>query len=104
LKEQGEEFDLLQNELLGLKIVCFTNLVVCKFKGKEFQSVCGITDQILEMDPNHVKALWFRGRAECELGDLGQSIKTLEKLCALDNSAEFRKELDRAKKVRLNEQ
>lgn len=36
LKEEGEEFERTQAELLGLKVVCFTNLVVCKFKLKEY--------------------------------------------------------------------
>ena len=65
--ENGPEYDEKDKELQGLKIVSFVNLVVCKYKLKEFQSIIGITDQILEMDPSNVKGYYFRGKALLEL-------------------------------------
>jgi hypothetical protein len=67
LKEQGPEFEANSFRLETLKVVCFTNLVVCKFKCNEFQSVIAITDQILDMDANSAKALWFRGRSYLQI-------------------------------------
>lgn len=43
------------------------NLTVCKFKMREWQSIIGITDQVIDMDPNNVKCLYFRGKAYIEL-------------------------------------
>jgi hypothetical protein len=57
----SEEFKKDNTELMGLKAVCFANLVVCKFKMQEFASVIAITDQLLEMEPKHQKGLYFRG-------------------------------------------
>ena len=82
---------------MALKVVCFTNLVVCKFKRNEFQSVIAITDQILEMDTNHAKALWFRGRSYLQVEEYDNAIATLVRLCKVEPQAEFKRELDRAK-------
>lgn len=79
--QEDEEWKKANEELMSLKIVCFTNLVVCKFKTKEYTSVIGITDQILEMDPNHCKALFFRGKSEVELQEYDKAVNTLTKLC-----------------------
>jgi len=42
--EETEEFKKTHEELRLLKITSFMNLVVCKYKMKEFASIIGITD------------------------------------------------------------
>lgn len=42
--EKTDEFKQSMDELNALKLTCFTNLCVCKFKVKEFQSVIAITE------------------------------------------------------------
>jgi hypothetical protein len=59
------------------KLVCFLNLVVCKYKLKEYQSVVNITDQVLEMDPNNVKGLYFRGLSFIEVQEYDKGVETL---------------------------
>ena len=61
--ESDPEFISNNTQLQALKLTSFNNLVVCKFKQQEWQSIIGITDQILgeNMDPNNIKALYFRG-------------------------------------------
>jgi tetratricopeptide (TPR) repeat protein len=66
-KEESEEFQRVNKELMALKVTCFNNLVVCKHKVREFQSIVNITDQVIDMDPNNVKCLYFRGNAFLEL-------------------------------------
>lgn len=61
--ETTDEFKAKQDELNSLKLASFTNLCVCKFKVKEYQSIIAITEQIMDMAPNHVKALFFRGKS-----------------------------------------
>ena len=65
--DSTEDYKKTYAELQGIKIVTFLNLVVCKHKLKEWQSVVNITDQVLEMDPNSLKGLYFRGNAYLEL-------------------------------------
>ena len=62
---------------MNLKVVCFLNLVVCKHKMDEWQSVVNITDQIIEMDPNNVKCLYFRGLAYLKLQEYIKSVECL---------------------------
>lgn len=77
------------------------NLVVCKFKLKEYQSIIGITDQVLEMDPNNIKCLYFRGKAYLELQEYDNSVNCLQKLVQIDpNHVDGRNELARAKKIK----
>lgn len=74
------------------------NLVVCKFKMREWQSIIGITDQVIEMDPHNVKCLYFRGKAYIELQEYDQAVECLKKLVQIDPShTDGRKEYERAK-------
>lgn len=43
-EEETEEYQKLFTETMALKVTTFLNLVVCKFKTKEFESIIGITD------------------------------------------------------------
>ena len=60
--DQTEDFIRDNEQLQSIKLLTFNNLVVCKHKMGEFESVIGITDQILSetMDPRNIKALYFR--------------------------------------------
>jgi tetratricopeptide (TPR) repeat protein len=69
-----------------MKITLFTNLVVCKTKLQEWQSVTLISDQIMEMDKDNVKALYFRGKAFKELGQFDKSLEALNRLIEVDPS------------------
>jgi hypothetical protein len=64
-EDNDEEFEKVNSELQAIKLVSFNNLTVCKHKLEQWQSVLGITDQVLseQMDPNNLKALYFRGFA-----------------------------------------
>jgi hypothetical protein len=42
--ENDELFKKTNEELMGLKLTCFLNLVVCKSKMKEWESIVNITD------------------------------------------------------------
>jgi tetratricopeptide (TPR) repeat protein len=86
---------------MAIKVTTFLNLVVCKYKTKEFESIIGITDQIIEMDPNNVKCLYFRGKALIELKEYSKAVDCFTKLVHVDpNHAEGRKELENAKKIK----
>lgn len=86
---------------MAVKVTSFVNLVVCKYKLKEYESIINITDQIIEMDPNNTKALYFRGKAYLETQEYGKAVEYLTKLCRIDpNHADGRAELERAKKTK----
>lgn len=60
-----------------------------------------ITEQIMDMAPNHTKALYFRGKCQYLVEDFDNAIATLTKLCSLEpTNADFRTELDTAKKMK----
>jgi len=99
-----EEFRQTMDELNTLKLTCFTNLVVCKFKVKEYQSVIAITEQIIDMAPNHAKALYFRGKSQYLVEEFEGAIATLTRLCALQpENDDFKAELDMAIKLKARE-
>ena len=92
------------DQLNALKLVCFTNLCVCKFKLQEYQSVVAITEQIIDFAPNHPKALFFRGKCQYLVEEFDPAIATLTKLCKQDpDNADFKAELDMAKKLKAQE-
>ena len=80
------EFKTDYEQLLGLKLSCFVNLVVCKHKMDEYKSVINITEQILDekMDPKNTKALYFCGYAQMKLEEFEEAVKTLEKCIDID--------------------
>ena len=91
----SEEFKNTMTELQALKITCFTNLCVCKFKMKEYQSVIAITEQIKDMAPNHPKSLFFRGKCQYLVEEYDNAIATLTHLCSLEpNNTDFKAELE----------
>jgi len=71
-------------ELMAIKVITFNNLVVCKYKTQEFESIIGITDQILLDDPKNIKALYFRGKAFIEKREFKKAVDCLTTLCHAD--------------------
>ena len=99
--EQSEEYRSTMDELNKLKVTSFTNLVVCKFKMKEYASVIAISDQIIDMAPNHVKALYFRGKSQYMIEEFDEALATLTKVCELEPANDdFKKELEHAKRLK----
>lgn len=102
--ESCEEFKQCMVTLNGLKLICFTNLCVCKFKMKEYQSVIAITDQIMEWAPRHAKALYFRAKSQYLAEEFDSAIGTLNLLCEVEpNNTDFQAELAHAKKLKAAE-
>ena len=58
-----------------IKIASFNNLVICKYKLKEFESVVSITEQVLEMDSGNAKGLFFRGKAFLETQEYDKGVE-----------------------------
>lgn len=101
-KEDENSEDYVKNnaELMGIKVVTFNNLVVCKYKTQEFDSIISITDQILLDDPKNIKALYFRGKAFIEKREFKKAVDCLTVLCHADPAhSDGRNELLRAKKL-----
>jgi len=67
----------------------------------ENTSVVGITDQMLDMDPNHAKALYFRGQSQVKLENFDEGVKTLKHLCTIETqNGDFKRELQKAIQAR----
>ena len=101
--ESTEDFQKHHAELKSIKILTFGNLVVCKHKMQEWNSVIGITEQMLAdtMDPKNTKALYFRAQAQLKSGLYEEAVKTSERLLEVDpEHAEGKKFMVVAKKER----
>lgn len=84
--ETDPEFISINKQLKAIKLTTFSNLVVCKFKMQEWQSIIGITDQILDeqMDPKNIKALYFRGQASQQLDEYDQAVHCFQTILLID--------------------
>lgn len=99
--EESEDYQSKMAECMSVKITTFMNLVVCKYKLKEYSSIIGITDQVIEMDPTNVKCLYFRGKAFLETEEYSKAVESFARLVQIDpNHVEGRKELENAKKIK----
>ena len=65
--EKEEEVKPIRDELMKVKLQCFLNTIVCKFKLAEYSNIKGIADQVLEMDPKSSKAFYFTIKAQLAL-------------------------------------
>ena len=100
--ETSEEFQKTNAELQAIKIVTFNNLTVCKHKMEEWQSVLGITEQVLseQMDPGNKKAMYFRAFALIKTEEFEGAISCIQDLLKIDpEHAEAKKLLVNAKKL-----
>lgn len=103
--ETTEEWKALHSQIEALKVTLFVNLTVCKVKLAEWQSVTLVTEQIVQMDPKNVKALYFRGKAFGELKQYKEAIQTLTDLVKIDpEHVEARKLLKLTKETWVKEQ
>ena len=51
---------------------------------KEYDSLLAISDQILEMEPNSIKNLFFRGKAFLEIQDYDKGVDCFKKIIHID--------------------
>ena len=99
--EESEEYKAKFNELTELKKTLFANLVVCKWKDAQYESIVNITDQLLEFDPDNKKGLFFRGKALLQLQEYDKATEPLNHLVKIDPSnKDALMELDKAKKIK----
>ena len=67
----------------------------------DYQSALRITEQIMDINPGHPKALFFRGKCQYLVEDFDESIVTLTKLCQLEpENSDFKAELEHARKLK----
>ena len=84
--ESTEAYQKTNAELRGIKLSTFNNLTVCKHKMGEWQSVLGITEQVLseQMDPRNVKAMYFRAYALIKTQEFESAVVCLQRLLKVD--------------------
>lgn len=99
--ENSEEYKKAKEELDKIQIQTLTNILVVKTKMKDWKDIIEISDKALELEPENIKALFFRGRALLNLTEYEKAIEIFNKILSLDkDNADAVKELARAKKER----
>lgn len=99
--ENSEEYKQAKEELDKIQIQTLTNILVVRTKMKDWKDIIEISDKALQLEPENVKALFFRGRALLNLTEYEKAIEIFNKLLAMDNAnVDAAKELARAKKER----
>ena len=69
-----------------LKKSCLSNLAVCQLNLKLYDYVVKNCSKVLSMEPNHVKALFRRGKSYMYMGDNESARKDLERAKELDKN------------------
>lgn len=99
--ENSEEYKKAKEELDKIQIQTLTNILVVKTKMKDWKDIIEISDKALELEPENIKALFFRGRALLNLTEYEKAIEIFNKILSLDkDNTDAVKELARAKKER----
>ena len=67
-----------------IKVSCFMNVVVCKAKQDQWQSVVDVTDQVIEFAPENLKCWYWRGVGQRHVEEYQESMKSLKRAIELD--------------------
>jgi len=101
--ENSDNFKSWHEELWGLKEPCFMNVAVCKYKAKEYESIIDITNQVIDYNPNSLKAWYFRGRAFGERQEYDDAVESFKRALEIDpNHKPSKIEFERMKKTRAD--
>lgn len=80
------------------------NIAACKLQLKDYEGVVEDCDQVLESDPNNVKALFRKGQALVNLKDWDKAEDMLKKALNIEpNDKGIRRELEKTKKAQQEE-
>jgi tetratricopeptide (TPR) repeat protein len=85
--EATEKYLRAKNNLVGhtskeardLELSCSLNLMSCYLKTKQFSEAVALGTEVLSNNPNNLKALYRRGQAYKELGQLKLAVPDLKK-------------------------
>jgi tetratricopeptide (TPR) repeat protein len=85
-----EEYKSLKEKLLLVHNQCNTNLLVARYKLKDYTTVTSLANIILESDPKCTKAYFYKGKALYALENYKEACIAIKKASALEpNNAEI---------------
>jgi len=71
------------DDVVALKVVLLNNSALCHLKTKDFQGALDASEEALKADPKSFKALFRRGQARAELGNLGEAVADVRRAAEL---------------------
>lgn len=98
--KDSEDYKKIMSDLLKMKLQCFVNSIICKFKLKDYKSVMSIADQTLAMEKSCVKAYFWKAKALTLMQEYDAAIDTIRKAVKLEPAnAEVLKEFATIKEL-----
>jgi len=82
--KESEEYKKAREELNTVNKQCCTNLLVCRYKLKDYGTVTSLADIILESDPKCTKAYFWKGKALFESESYDLAVKAMKKAYLLE--------------------
>lgn len=83
LRAKNNLVGIMSKEARDLELSCSLNLMSCYLKTKQFSDVVDFGSEVLSRDPNNLKALYRRGQAYKELGQLELAVPDLRRALEL---------------------
>ncbi|KAL9986993.1 hypothetical protein ACROYT_G001226 [Oculina patagonica] len=91
-------------EIQELRVKCWNNMAAAQLKIKAFTAAEKSCSQVLQVDPDNVKALFRKGKVLAASGDTDQALGLIKKADQLDPSNQtIRKELNRLRQLLASE-
>lgn len=91
-------------EVQSLRVKCWNNMAAAQLKIKAYSAAEKSCSQVLQVDPDNVKALFRKGKVLASSGDTDQALGFIKKADQLDPSnPTIKKELNRLKQLLASE-
>ena len=97
---ESQEYKDGMETLGGLKKVNLTNLAVINLKKKDNQKAIEFCNECLELEPEHIKAQFLKGRALVDMTEFKKAIEVFQHLLETEpEHAEAQRELQKANQL-----
>jgi len=92
------EYKQIRESLNIVKVQCFINVAICKYKLGEYQSCANVAQQVTEIDPKNIKGYFWMAKGLLNVKNYKDALKSIEIAKKLDpNNSEISEEYTKIK-------